>query len=127
MGAAPSSGTSTSFEAAATPPASEVPAAPAPARGKLTEVTLRFNGDSWAEVYDAKGAKIFYDIGSADSVKTLSGAPPLRVILGNPTGVAMEINGKSMTVPTVKGDNGVQFTVFRNGRLSRGRAAPSAQ
>jgi cytoskeleton protein RodZ len=91
------------------------------------EFTLRFSGDSWAEVYDAKGAKLFYDVGSADSVKTMSGSPPLRVILGNPNGVAVEVNGKSATVPKMKGDNGVQFTVFRNGRLSRGRAAPSGQ
>lgn len=87
-------------------------------------MTLRFSGDSWAEVYDSKGAKLFYDIGPANSVKTLSGLPPLRVILGNPGEVAMEVNGKGATVPQVKSDNGVTFTVFRNGRLSRGRAAP---
>jgi len=102
--------------------------APVVVGGKPAEVTLRFSGDSWAEVYDANGTRLFYDIGAADSVKTLSGTPPLRVILGNPGGVAVEVNGKAATVPQVAGsDNGIQFSVNRSGRVSRARAAPTGQ
>lgn len=127
--AAPPMGTGTAEteippEATTDPPAEEPPAP----TGKPAEVTLRFTGDSWAEVYDARGNKLFYDIGSADSVKTLSGTPPLRVILGNPAGVAIEVNGKSATLPKVAGaENGIQFNLNRSGRVSRARAAPGGQ
>ena len=120
--AAPPVGTAEAAQPA--PEVTEEPMAP----GKPAEVTLRFTGDSWAEVYDARGNKLFYDIGSADSVKTLSGTPPLRVILGNPAGVAIEVNGKPATLPKVSGaENGIQFNLNRSGRVSRARAAPGGQ
>jgi cytoskeleton protein RodZ len=109
-------------------PASPGEAPPPPAGGKPTEVTLHFSGDSWAEVYDAKGTKLFYDIGAAGAVKTLSGTPPLRVILGNPNGVALEVNGKAATLPQIAGaENGIQFSLNRSGRVSRARATPTGQ
>jgi cytoskeleton protein RodZ len=95
------------------------------ARGN--ELTLRFSGDSWAEIYDSRGNRLFYDIGSADSVKTLSGSPPYRVVLGNPGGVAVEVNGKSARIPNVRGgESGIQFTINNAGRVSKARAAPNA-
>jgi cytoskeleton protein RodZ len=127
-GGVPPSVTGTPADTDAAAMAAATEQTPSPPTGKPAEMVLRFSGDSWAEVYDAKGNKLFYDIGSADSVKTLSGTPPYRVILGNPAGVSIEVNGKTATVPQVTGaDNGVQFNVNRSGRISRARAAPSGQ
>jgi hypothetical protein len=79
-------------------------------------------------VYDAKGTKLFYDIGAAGVVKTVSGTPPLRVILGNPNGVALEVNGKAATLPQIaSAENGIQFSLNRSGRVSRARATPTGQ
>jgi cytoskeleton protein RodZ len=101
-------------------PATATPAAPA--AGKPMEVTLRFAADSWVEVYDAKGERLYYDIGSADSQRTISGTPPFRVTFGNAPGVSLDVNGKPATVPAsvVTGDE-AQFVINRSGRIVRAR------
>jgi len=56
-------------------------------------LAIRFNQDSWIEVYDAHGATLFHDFGGAGSERRVSGTAPLRVLLGNPDGVTVELNG----------------------------------
>jgi cytoskeleton protein RodZ len=95
-------------------------AAPAARPAREAELTLRFSAESWAEVYDSTGGRLFYDIASAQSVRTFKGTPPLRVVLGNAPGVAVEINGHvadlaGLTHP----DGSAQFLVSRTGRVSR--------
>jgi cytoskeleton protein RodZ len=97
----------------------EKPAAPAaPPKPRTVDVKLKFAADSWVEVYDVNGERLFYDIGSADSVRTVTGTPPLRVVLGNAQGVSLEVNGRARNVPDklVK-DEGAQFTINRAGRI----------
>lgn len=128
------SGTSTAANVGTTAPVapsaqSASPAAPAgaviPARGKPMEVTLHFAADSWVEVYDANGERLFYDIGSADSQRTLSGTPPLRVTFGNAPGVTLVVNGKPATVPAnAMRDDTAQFVINRSGRIVRARQQP---
>ena len=103
---------------------------PQPVRTRPTELTLHFTQDSWAEVYDAHGEKLFYDVGTADSTHALTGAAPLRVVLGNATGVALEVNGHAVALPAAERDASVQFRVTRGGRVLPAAAAavtPSAQ
>jgi len=90
-------------------------------------VTLRFSADSWAEVYDADGQRLFYDIGSAKSSRNLSGTPPLRVVLGNASGVSLSINGRRSPVPANAVQNdGAQFTINRSGRIVRAQSDGAA-
>jgi cytoskeleton protein RodZ len=97
-------------------------ATPASPPGKAMEVTLRFAADSWVEVYDANGEKLFYDIGSADTQRTFSGTPPFRVTLGNAPGVTLNVNGKPAAVPAnVVRDDSAQFVINRSGRIVRAR------
>ena len=87
-------------------------------------ITLHFTADSWAEVYDSHGERLFYDIGSADSVRKLSGLAPLRVVLGNAPGVALEVNGHAIAVPSGDTHDGsAQFQVSRSGRVMPSRLA----
>jgi cytoskeleton protein RodZ len=96
-------------------------------RLKSIDVTLRFAADSWAEVYDADGQRLFYDIGSANSSHAVTGTPPLRVVLGNAPGVSVRINGRPAKVPpsVVQNDN-AQFTINRSGRIVRARPTGAA-
>jgi cytoskeleton protein RodZ len=95
-----------------------------PARGKGMEVTLRFASDSWVEVYDAKGEKLFYDIGSADSQRTIFGTPPFRVTFANAPGVSLDVNGKPATVPAnAVHEEAADFIINRSGRIVRARPA----
>jgi len=82
------------------------------------QVTLHFAADSWAEVYDASGARLFYDVGAANTVKTFSGAPPLRVVLGNASGVTVDFNGHSTSIAKLlQPDGSAQFSITRSGHV----------
>ncbi|MFL6600201.1 MAG: RodZ domain-containing protein [Steroidobacteraceae bacterium] len=94
-----------------------------PPRSKnQAQVTLRYSADSWTEVYDSSGARLFYDVGAANSIQTVVGTPPLRVVLGNASGVAVEFNGHSKPVAKLaQPDGSVQFSINRAGRVVRAK------
>ena len=100
-------------------PVSNTPATvPSPnPRAKDGELTLRFSSDSWAEVYDASGQRLFYDVGAASSAHTVRGPAPLRVVLGNASGVALEYNGRPSPVPASnQPDGSARFVINAHGR-----------
>jgi cytoskeleton protein RodZ len=99
------------------------PSATAPSRPKnQARVTLRYSADSWTEVYDASGARLFYDVGAANSVQTVVGTPPLRIVLGNASGVAVEFNGHNKPIATLsQPDGSVQFSINRSGQIVRAK------
>jgi cytoskeleton protein RodZ len=81
--------------AAPAPPAAlaaSEPSTPAAAAGQM-QLTLRFSGLSWVEVSDTTGRRLLQGL-YADSARTLSGSPPLRVVLGNAPAVALQLNGQ---------------------------------
>jgi cytoskeleton protein RodZ len=102
-----------------TTPVSNTPATvpnPTP-RPKDGELTLRFSSDSWAEVYDASGQRLFYDVGTASSAHTVRGPAPLRVVLGNASGVAVEYNGRPALIPaSSQPDGSARFVINAHGR-----------
>lgn len=86
-------------------------------RPKDGELTLKFSSDSWAEVYDASGQRLFYDVGTASSAHTVKGPAPMRVVLGNAAGVALEFNGRPALPPAnVRPDGSARFVVNAHGR-----------
>jgi cytoskeleton protein RodZ len=90
-------------------------------RSKDGELTLKFSSDSWAEVYDAAGQRLFYDVGTASSAHTIKGPAPLRIILGNASGVAIEYNGRPAPIPAaIQPDGSARFVIN-----ARGRTAPA--
>ena len=108
--------------AAATPAAAAPEAAAAPRPKNQSSVTLRYSADSWTEVYDASGARLFYDVGAANSVQTVVGTPPLRVVLGNASGVSVEYNGHSKPIAKLsRPDGSVQFSITRSGEVVRAK------
>ena len=83
---------------------------------------MKFAADSWVEVYDANGERLFYDIGSAASSRKLTGTPPLRVVLGNAPGVTLDVNGRPAKVPAnLVTEDSAQFLINRSGRIVRAR------
>jgi cytoskeleton protein RodZ len=96
--------------------------APGPGSRNQAQVTLRYSADSWTEVYDASGARLFYDVGAANSVQTLVGTLPLRVVLGNASGVAVEFKGHSKPIAKLsQPDGSVQFSINRSGQVVRAK------
>ncbi len=116
---------------AAPPAGASTPAAPeqvssapreeaAPARA--TRLRLELSNESWVEVYDSRGQRLFYDVAGAGSVQSIEGRPPLRVVLGNAAAVAVQVDGQPRDIPSSALDGeGARFNVSRSGNLSRAR------
>jgi len=82
-------------------------------------LAIRFNQDSWIEVYDARGATLFHDFGGAGSERRVSGAAPLRVLLGNPDGVSVEIDGHPVALrPAADSGRPQRFLLDSGGHMS---------
>jgi cytoskeleton protein RodZ len=120
---------STSAPAADKVPAAAASADTAVAQPKKEEAPVRetrlkldLANDSWIEIYDSQGKKLFYDVASAGSVQAVSGRGPLRVVLGNSAGVTVEVDGQAREIPANAADGeGARFVVNRSGSLSRAR------
>jgi cytoskeleton protein RodZ len=94
---------------------------------------MSFSADSWVDVHDAAGRRVFAGSGRANSVKTIAGAAPLRVYLGFASGVQLEINNHAVAIGRqfVSGDvarfeAGADGVLRRDAHAVPGRDAPSA-
>lgn len=81
---------------AAAAPVQDNPA-PLPAAGTV-RLELAYSGDCWTEVTDANGERLFFDLGRTGRSVTVSGPPPLRVLLGNSDNVSVSVNGTPYTI-----------------------------
>ncbi len=61
-------------------------------------VELSFSGDCWTEVTDASGRRLFYDLGTAGTVVTLSGDEPLQVVLGDSENISIAVEGQDYPI-----------------------------
>jgi len=108
--------------------ASAATAPPPSPRGKESELTLKFNADSWAEVYDATGQRLFNDVGAASSTHTVRGPAPMRVVLGNAAGVSLQFNGRPAAVPASnRPDGSARFVINAHGRTVAASRASSGE
>jgi cytoskeleton protein RodZ len=55
-------------------------------------VRLRFDRDSWVEIRDRNGRKIFSQLSPAGTEQVISGQPPLTLVVGNAVGVHLTHN-----------------------------------
>jgi cytoskeletal protein RodZ len=64
----------------------------------VVHLRMSFSAESWVEVHDAAGHRVFSGYGQANSVKTLVGDGPLRVYLGFASGVQLEVNERAVAI-----------------------------
>lgn len=65
----------------------------APAKGEAV-LRFRFKGASWVEVRDARDNVVYQKLNPADSEATVTGKPPLHVIVGNAPEVSLRYNDR---------------------------------
>lgn len=82
-----------------------------PARRRQLQLT--FTGECWAEVYDARGMRLYFGFGHAGSTQALSGVAPFRLVLGNVAAVAVAVEGVPVTLPAA--EPGARLRVSLNG------------
>jgi cytoskeleton protein RodZ len=75
----------------AAPPAADAPATHerAEARAGERQVHMVFEQDAWVEIRDRSGKAIFSRLNPRGTRQTVSGQPPLAVIVGNSQGVRL--------------------------------------
>lgn len=71
---------------------------------------FELNDDSWIEVRDATGSKIFADLARRDSRFELKGVSPFAVILGNGKAVNLTFNDRAITFSFGR-NNYAEFTI----------------
>jgi cytoskeleton protein RodZ len=59
---------------------------------------LSFSADSWVDVHDSTGRRVYSGNGRANSVKTITGTAPLKVFLGFASGVQLEVNDRAVVI-----------------------------
>jgi len=108
----------------------DTPAAPVPGAGRA-RLRLSFSADSWVDIHDASGKRTFAGNGLANSVKTVSGAAPLRVYLGFGSGVQLEINDRAVAIgpqffagDVARFEAGADGVLRRDSRLDQTHGAP---
>ena len=70
---------------------------PAVADGPVLEVI--FIEDSWAEISDGEGSRLFRDLGRAGTQTRLPADRNLNIYLGNASGVVLRLDGEPVPVP----------------------------
>jgi cytoskeleton protein RodZ len=112
---------------AASPPvaSASVPQATAGAADEIapaasaTRLALQFSALSWVEVSDVSGRRLLQGLYAAGSTRTLSGAAPLRVILGNAPAVALRVNDQAVRLGgLVRHDGSARLLIDGDGRTT---------
>jgi cytoskeleton protein RodZ len=103
---------------AAAAPAPVVIAKPAATTNGRRQLRLNFSGESWAEVYDAEGSRLYWDLGQGGQGRTVSGIPPFTIILGNPALVSLAYEGKALVLPAPRFGTTLHATLDGNGALA---------
>jgi cytoskeleton protein RodZ len=81
---------------------------------------LSFSADSWVDVHDAAGRRVFAGNGRANSVRTIAGIAPMRVYLGFASGVQLEINNRAVAIgPQFVAGDVARFEAGADGVLRR--------
>ena len=92
-------------ELAPAPLAAAAPAAAPVATAGDAQLRFVFAGDSWVEVRDRNNKALFSQRGSAGSERSIDGAGPLTLVIGNAAGVKLFWRGQAVDLaPHTKGE-----------------------
>jgi cytoskeleton protein RodZ len=105
---------------APTPAAAAAADAEAAAGMGRAHLRMSFSADSWVDIHDAAGRRVFAGNGRANSVKTVAGIAPMRVYLGVASGVQLEINDRAVAIgPQFMAGDVARFEAGADGVLRR--------
>jgi cytoskeleton protein RodZ len=103
---------------AAPAPVAQAPAVAAtPAASGEVRLRLEFTEPSWAEIYDASGKRLMFDMGQPGRVRTVAGVPPLRVNIGLASAVSAQVGDRPIVIPRRAGKDGAKFLIEADGSV----------
>jgi cytoskeleton protein RodZ len=113
-------------EAASEPESESAPAqiaAPTPVSTGAAVLRLVPRQPSWIEVYDASNRRRYYGNAAAGTPLALRGEAPFSVVLGRADAVAIELDGRPITLPAAFVYNATAFvTIDAAGNVQRAAA-----
>ena len=81
----------------------------------LGRLEITINADTWADIKDANGERLAYDLLRADRQLSLTGQAPFTVFFGNGHGVEMTFNGEEVDLSSnTRDDNTARFKIGSN-------------
>jgi cytoskeleton protein RodZ len=88
-----------------------------PAQRQIYAVFL-YSTDSWTEVHDATGRRLLYGLSLGHATHKLEGVPPLSVLLGDASGVTIEVGGRTASISRfVRANHTASFLIAADGRV----------
>lgn len=104
------------------PPEAARAAKTLPAAHGQIDAVFTYSAQSWTEVYDATGRRLLYGLSTGPATHKLEGVPPLSVMLGDASGVTIEVGGRPAAISRfVRPDHTARFLLAADGTV---RAAP---
>jgi cytoskeleton protein RodZ len=77
-----------------------------------TRLSITYSGDSWTEISDAKGRRLFFDLGKAGRTVNLSGEAPFNVLFGDAANVSLQLNDAAFELPRADRRGTVRLTIL---------------
>jgi len=86
----------------------------------LDKLVLSANGESWCEVFDATGKRLFYQLIKEGEKEIIYGQAPFKVFLGNASKIIIETNNKIVNFSHLiaANKNVVNFVVSANSEVT---------
>jgi cytoskeleton protein RodZ len=103
------------------------PATTAPTATAEVRVRLEFSEPSWAEIYDATGRRLMFDMGTPGRVRTIAGVPPLRVNFGLASAVSAQVDNRPIVIPRRAGKDGAKFVIEADGAVKTDSSLKTAE
>jgi cytoskeleton protein RodZ len=74
-------------------------------------LTLAFRDHSWSEVRDRNGRVLLSGMNPGGTAQTLSGTPPLELVIGNAADVSVSYKGQPVDLAPYTRQNVARFTL----------------
>ena len=104
-------------------PPTSAPRPQTPGATPQARLDLDFSATSWVQVSDGEGRHLLHGLIEAGSTRSLTGSPPLLVVLGNAPAVRLRLDGQAVSPgPLVRRDGSAHLLIDATGRVSA--AAP---
>jgi cytoskeleton protein RodZ len=93
--------------------------------GADVQLSVKLSDASWVLISDVHGRHLLNGLLPAESARTVSGAAPLTVVLGNAAAVTLALNGRPLTVGGfVRRRGDAHIVISGTGAVSPATAAP---
>jgi cytoskeleton protein RodZ len=82
------------------------------------DAVFTYSAQSWTEVYDATGRRLLYGLSTGPATHKLQGVAPLSVMLGDASGVTIEVGGRAASISRfVRPDHTARFLLAADGSV----------